>query len=141
MQRDRVLRAPSVGAFMICLLGVRLLIKWVGLAATERLLWRIARRNAREVHGPGDALSDPGLTLVIERISIAATFVPCRAACLEQSLVLFFWLNRHGTDASLCVGIQPLPFSAHAWVEIDGRPVNCDGGQAGAFTPLQRVGR
>lgn len=141
MKPDRALRAPSVGAFMILLLGVRLLVKWMGLAATERLLFRIASRNAREVCGNADAFSGEDLNLLFERISIAATFVPCRAACLEQSLVLFYWLNRQRTRALLRVGIQPLPFSAHAWVEIDGRPVNCDGGQARGFTPLQRVGR
>ena len=140
MKSDRVFRAPSVGVFMMFLFGVRLLVKWMGLAATERLLFRIAHRNAREVRGHRHALRSAELTLLVERISIAATFVPCRAACLEQSLVLFYWVNRQGKRALLRVGMQPLPFSAHAWVEINGRPVNCDGSQARAFAPLQRVG-
>lgn len=57
------------------------------------------------------------------RISLAAAFFPGRALCLEQSLALFTCLRRLGVAADLCLGVQPFPFIAHAWVEVDGLPV------------------
>jgi hypothetical protein len=53
-----------------------------------------------------------------------ATLVPWRAQCLEQSLMLYVWLRRRGIAADLRLGAQALPFAAHAWIEIDGRPIN-----------------
>ncbi len=49
------------------------------------------------------------------------------ARCLGRSLVLWFMLRRRGVDADLVVGAEApatgqLP--AHAWVEVDGTPVN-----------------
>jgi hypothetical protein len=70
-------------------------------------------------------MPDAGLTAESARVVItAAAFYPRRAMCLEQSLALFILLRRRGVDAQLKFGIQTLPFSAHAWVEVDGMPVN-----------------
>ena len=50
-----------------------------------------------------------------------------RSRCLVQSLVLWFLLRRRGVDASLVIGAPPTMIdgdAAHAWVEVDGTPVN-----------------
>jgi hypothetical protein len=59
-----------------------------------------------------------------DRVAQAGAFYPGRAECLEQSLVLLILLRRRGLPAQLRLGVQNFPFSAHAWVELDGRPVN-----------------
>jgi len=53
------------------------------------------------------------------------------APCLARSLVVWFLLRRRGIDAVLVIGAADpgdgvLP--AHAWVEVDGEPVNDDAG-------------
>lgn len=49
------------------------------------------------------------------------------ALCLGRSLVLWFMLRRRGFDAELVIGAEPVRagvLPAHAWVELDGVPVN-----------------
>ena len=55
---------------------------------------------------------------------MAALFYPGRARCLEQSLALYVLLRRRGVPAELKLGVQPYPFNAHAWVELNGSPLN-----------------
>lgn len=58
------------------------------------------------------------------RVALAGAFYPRRALCLEQSLTLYVMLRKAGAPAALRIGVRPVPFAAHAWVEIDGQAVN-----------------
>ncbi len=52
--------------------------------------------------------------------------VPARTACLTRSLVLLRLLAARGVSASLVIAAAPSetkPLDAHAWVELDGRPL------------------
>ena len=41
-----------------------------------------------------------------------------------RSLVLTGMLARRGVYATVVIGVRPEPtFAAHAWVEVDGRPL------------------
>jgi hypothetical protein len=46
--------------------------------------------------------------------------------CLEQSLVLWYLLEKQGISARLRIGVRKSPgnFEAHAWVEHDGVALN-----------------
>jgi hypothetical protein len=57
-------------------------------------------------------------------VSLAAAFIPARILCLERSLVLYYKLKRNRVPAALRLGVRALPFAAHAWVELEGSPVN-----------------
>lgn len=48
------------------------------------------------------------------------------ADCLTRSLVLQYLLTRRGGEAQLCLGVRKLTgqFEAHAWVEVEGVPLN-----------------
>ena len=46
------------------------------------------------------------------------------ALCLQRSAATACLLKRYGVAAQLVIGAQQMPFSAHAWVEVDGRIVN-----------------
>jgi hypothetical protein len=49
------------------------------------------------------------------------------AVCLGRSLTLWFMLRRRGVDACLIIGAGVSAgegLDAHAWVEVDGVPVN-----------------
>ncbi|MBM4187649.1 MAG: lasso peptide biosynthesis B2 protein [Gemmatimonadetes bacterium] len=56
-------------------------------------------------------------------VAVAAAFFPGRAICLEQSIALYLVLRRRRVPAVLRIGVQPYPFAAHAWVELDGQPI------------------
>jgi hypothetical protein len=52
------------------------------------------------------------------------TALPLDSRCLMQSLVLTGLLARRGIRCSLVIGVRPgAEFGAHAWVELDGRPL------------------
>jgi hypothetical protein len=65
---------------------------------------------------------------VIERVCMAVNYAcvwyPKQAFCLQRSFVTAYLLRRHGVAAEMVLGAQKLPFKAHAWVEVDGRPIN-----------------
>lgn len=78
---------------------------------------KAARRLARRRHV---AVSRDQAERVLEQIVSATAFYPGRSQCLEQSLVGYVLLRRRGFDAQLKLGVQPYPFFAHAWIELDG---------------------
>jgi hypothetical protein len=47
-----------------------------------------------------------------------------KALCLQRSAATTCLLKRHGVHAQLVIGVQRLPFAAHAWVEVNGHVVN-----------------
>jgi Transglutaminase-like superfamily len=73
----------------------------------------------------GKAESATDLT---ERIC-AAVDVACiwywkEVLCLQRSAATACLLKKHGIRAQMAIGVQLLPFKAHAWVEVDGGVVN-----------------
>lgn len=44
--------------------------------------------------------------------------------CLQRSAATAVMLRRNGIAADLVLGIQQVPFRAHAWVEVEGQVVN-----------------
>jgi Transglutaminase-like superfamily len=72
-----------------------------------------------------DRQAEPG---AVERIC-AAMDMACiwywkETLCLQRSAVTVCLLRRFGIPAQLVLGVQQIPFKAHAWVEIDKRVVN-----------------
>ncbi|MFJ6053691.1 lasso peptide biosynthesis B2 protein [Streptomyces sp. NPDC092307] len=56
----------------------------------------------------------------------AVTMVSPRCAgeyCVQRSLATTLLCRLLGTWPTWCVGVRTAPFTAHAWVEADGRPV------------------
>jgi hypothetical protein len=69
---------------------------------------------------------------VCNAIEEACVWYPKKALCLQRSAVTTCLLRRCGVAARLVLGVRPVPLMAHAWVEVDGRPVN-DWPKVGAF--------
>jgi hypothetical protein len=69
---------------------------------------------------------------VCSAIEEACVWYPKRALCLQRSAVTACLLRRRGVAARLVLGVRPVPLMAHAWVEVDGRPVN-DWPRVGTF--------
>jgi transglutaminase superfamily protein len=69
-------------------------------------------------------VSPTAVTATAYAVAIAGALYPGRALCLEQSLVLYYLLRKQGVGVDYCLGVQPHPFLAHAWVEYRGEPLN-----------------
>ena len=93
--------------------------------------WAIARRDFgnvyRRVRDHAVRIRRPQPRTL--EVSSYAVNVACAAyfkevQCLQRSATLVCLLRDLGTPASLVIGAQHLPFSGHAWVEVDGEIVN-----------------
>jgi hypothetical protein len=129
-------QAPGVLRCMLVLLAVRLHLKARGFGRSVARARRLAARAA----GPDSGASAEDLAeRTAHRVAVAGAFFPGRAVCLEQSLALYVLLRRRGVPAELRLGVTPSPFHAHAWVEVDGAPVNEDAETVAKFLPMPAV--
>lgn len=108
-----------------------------GLARAMRMAERL---GGRHVGKTVVAAPDEVIEACMRAVLLSAAFYPRRALCLEQSLALFVLLRRRGIDALLRIGVQTIPFSAHAWVEVDGVAVNERQGHIEQLATFQHAG-
>ena len=111
-------RAPSFITSFATIALTDLALRRLGFARSVALARRFGKsRRPDKEH--------PELTAkVCRRLALAAVFYPGRARCLEQSLALYVLLRRRAVPVRLRLGVQPYPFNAHAWVELNGAPLN-----------------
>jgi hypothetical protein len=57
---------------------------------------------------------------ILRAIDLAAVFYFKEVKCLQRSVVTARLLRRHGFPAEMVIGVQQVPFYAHAWVELEG---------------------
>jgi hypothetical protein len=68
---------------------------------------------------------DPNISgKLCSSVQQASVWYPKKALCLQRSAVTTCILRNHGIGARMIIGIRPIPFLAHAWVEVDGSVVN-----------------
>jgi Transglutaminase-like superfamily len=127
-----LIRAPSVVSVLAQFAVAKLSLFTLGFGPTLARYERTPRSAVANV--PPD---DPLVAEVAHRIAVAAALYPGRARCLEQSLVLSRALRQRGADATLRFGVHPYPFTAHAWVEVQGCAINEMEGYLDMFTPLE----
>jgi hypothetical protein len=101
-----------------------------GLRFTKALAERLVARRR------GFSSERAFIPVMVRRIDLAAAFFPGRARCLERSIALHVCLRWCGAPTVLRLGVQPYPFSAHAWVELDGEPVGDSPDSIALFRPL-----
>jgi len=78
------------------------------------------------------------LESVCSAVNIACIWYWKEALCLQRSAVTAFLLKQRGVAAQLVIGIQHMPFKAHAWVEVDGSVVNDHAYTPEMYTVLDR---
>lgn len=61
---------------------------------------------------------------LLAAVTRAGALFPTKTRCLELSLALAVACRWSALPARLRVGATTTPFTAHAWVEIDGRALN-----------------
>lgn len=98
------------------LIVIDLLLRWRDFPA----LYEKVRGVSTSKSGFGDRSTDE----ICRAVDLACVWYSRQVPCLHRSVVTTMLLRRHGISAFLVIGAQPLPFRAHAWVEVEGRVVN-----------------
>lgn len=110
-------------------------IRVLGVRKTQAWLERHGNRSerAREVKPRGLEIST-----LARAVNAASSYGPARGNCLSRSLLLWYLLRRSGYDSRLSFGGRRIgeSFEAHAWVEVDGNPVNDQEDLRSLFTPF-----
>lgn len=100
---------------------VALSLRFTGINRTKNFLSKFIPDHTRD---NDQNIQDQGLAQTITHmVSVAARYVPLKANCLRQSLVIWWLLARHGLESEIRFGVKTNPaeeFAAHAWVECDG---------------------
>jgi hypothetical protein len=109
-------RAPSALRCFFLITACDIGLRMFGFARALRMArWLAGQRQA------------PITTELIDRtthsIAVATAFYPGRSKCLEQALASFILLRRRGAPVNIRLGVQPYPFVAHAWLELNGQPI------------------
>jgi hypothetical protein len=107
-------RAPSVMKCVLLLAVIQIGLWLFGLPKVMRLAGRARLRSSND-----QTLVDATLQNIIS----ATVLYPGRSQCLEQSVAAYILLRRRGFPVKLCIGVQPYPFAAHAWLNLDGMPL------------------
>ena len=111
---ERALLVRAWGLFVL----VDLLLR---LVSPKRLLALVAD-GAASARAPRSAPS-PSLERLAWLVDVAARHAPVRPTCLTRALVTAWLLRRQGIGTTLRIGVARSAgaFSAHAWLEHDGR--------------------
>ena len=106
---------------------------WEIVCAYALARWRLARGDlpdavARLRSGTDAGPPGPERAQTAKRLASASrrtlALIPADSRCLMRSLVLTRLLARRGIATSLVVAVRVEGgFGAHAWVELDGRPL------------------
>lgn len=133
-------RPNDVGIFQVLHAAVLLVLARLAMVAfgfqrTATLVDRLSRAGDLRIE-----VSHAQVRAAKYAVSFAAAFVPARILCLERSLVLYYGLRRRGVAVALRLGVRAYPFAAHAWVELEGSPVNENSDFLKDFEPIFGLG-
>ena len=109
---------------------------WIGLRLFGFQRWKAF--VTRRIESSEPRSSEISANRIVQLQTAAARHLFFQANCLEQSLVLWSILRRHGFDANLRIGARKEAgrFEAHAWVELDRIPLNDETDSDRKFVPF-----
>lgn len=61
---------------------------------------------------------------ICNAVDLVCIWYPKRVVCLQRSAATVCLLKRFGVPAHMVIGVQHMPFIAHAWVEVNGAALN-----------------
>jgi hypothetical protein len=68
--------------------------------------------------------SEGTIDQVCAAVDFACIWYWKQVQCLQRSAATTCLLKRQGIAAQMVIGVQQIPFKAHAWVEVGGRVIN-----------------
>jgi len=114
-------RPPRVFTAWLVVAYVDLMASLFGI---RRLLGLLPACPSPPPRQPAADTVDTTIATTVDAVDRAAAFYFRKAWCLSRSAACTWLLRRRAVPARLVLGVRPLPFFAHAWVEVDGRVVN-----------------
>lgn len=96
-------------------------------------IYNRVRRTALETRR-----KDKTATEICRAVDLAAVFYFRKVLCLQRSAATVCLLKRYGFSAQLVIGVQQLPFAAHAWVELYGAVINDKSYISDIYSVLER---
>jgi hypothetical protein len=120
------LRSLDAAQWRVLLASV-VLVPAVQLALRVRGFGWTARQLATWSDAPARPPDLSEAAAAVEAVATVAGRPVVGARCLGRSLLLWFLLRCRGIDAELVIGAEPArerTLPAHAWVEVNGQPVN-----------------
>jgi transglutaminase-like putative cysteine protease len=105
--------------FFFSMLGL-LAFDLLGFGRNFSTVYRFLRRSATADRTyPAEIV-----TRVCQAVNLASVWYPKQVRCLQRSMVTTTLLRRWGVPAQMAVGVQNVPFKAHAWTEVNGHAIN-----------------
>lgn len=108
--------------FLLVCRAYRLLIRmdlYLGRGNFSALYERVRQITVRQGLPPSE-----NTTAICRAIDVASVWYWKQVPCLQRSAVTVCLLRQCGIPAELVIGVQSMPFRAHAWVEVEGKIVN-----------------
>jgi hypothetical protein len=105
------------------------------LATYVRVRWTLRSQDAAHAvvslrtHARRYSISsEPGMDYLVgwrlaHAVNVTLRPLPTDVRCLFRSLTLLTVMERRALHPKLIIGVTPAPFSAHAWVELNGEPL------------------
>ncbi len=106
----------------LCLLEltkIRILLKCFGLNYVIKL---IKRKKIKVNNGFSE---DNNYYKIANDLNYSCLFFPAKTKCLEWAMTYLFLALRKKYRCNLVIGVQTMPFIAHAWVDVNGKTL-CD---------------
>ena len=127
----RSVTTPSLVEAMLLVAASKLLLGIFGFERTWQWIQRMTGHLPRL-----SGVDTAAVARAEYRVAMAAALYPGRAACLERSLTLYWYLRRRGIGVDFRMGVQMYPFLAHAWLELDGQAINDVPEHVRRFVPM-----
>ncbi len=105
----------------------------------DRLLELILRRRARASLRLAEAGRQEAQNTFAAVQDATMLYYRRREDCLPKALTTFHLLRRQGIPAELCFAVKKYPFTAHAWVEAYGEPLDDEPSRLKRYTVIHRV--
>lgn len=112
---------------------------WAWVVTSKLALGALGLSRVVAWHQRAPAVAGPvAAPRAVRWIGVASRYCPGGASCLVRSLALLGLLRRRGLGAQLRVGVGATAprLEAHAWVELDGVPVNDAADVAARYPPF-----
>jgi len=83
-----------------------------------------ATRRLGLLPATGARSSAEEINAIVRAVQLAGCLYWKTTRCLQRSVCAVRLMRARGVPATLVIGYRPVPFTSHAWVEVDGRVVN-----------------